>query len=132
MHLQPEQAAQVVGIEQLLHLMRNGQLALHPLLFLLLRNQVGQRLRHGVERLLQRRHLIVGAELNAMLKFAAIDVLGRGIQLGHRFCHAARQTHANEQRDQLDDAEDERDRQQQIAEDAGVFSQGAEQRGIDP
>ena len=66
-----------------------------------------------------------------MVQLAAIDVFGRGVQFGHRLGHAAGQPHADEQRDQLDDAEEDRDTDQHIAEDAGLFSQGAEQRGVD-
>ena len=61
MHLQRAEVGRLERKQQGLHFMRDGQLALQPLLFFLLVNQLGQRLGHGVERSLERGHLIASA-----------------------------------------------------------------------
>ncbi len=124
------QAAQVGGKEQRLHFVGNGQFAFQPLLLFLLGDQVAQRLRHRVERLLQRRHLIATPDLDAMLQLALVYILGRGVQLGYRPGHAARKPSADNQSDQLDDAEENADAEKRLHEDSGILSQTAEQRAV--
>src|SRR5262249_10656639 len=79
------QRSQVVGCsrEQLrLHLLRDFQLALQTLLFFLLEQQPLDRCRHGIERFLQCRQLIVGLNSDAMVEITAIYTLCRLVEIG--------------------------------------------------
>jgi hypothetical protein len=80
--------------------------------------------------LLQRGHLIVSAHLDAIGQVAAIHVLGGNVEIGHGFGDAAADAHADEQGYQLDDTKNNCDANQNIEEDLGFVSEGAEQRGV--
>ena len=131
MHLQRRQATQVGREEQVLHFVRDGQFAFQPLLLLLLGNQPGQRFRHGIKRLLQGRHLVLRAHRDTVREVAAIDVSRRVIEVGDRLGNAARQPHANHQRHQLDQAEEDGNPREHVDKDPRFLAQSAEQGGVE-
>ena len=97
------------------------------LLFFLLVDQLGQRTRHGVERLAQRRHLIVAAQLDAMAQVALVHVNGRAIELCDRCGHAAREANANVEGNDLNQPEKRSNRKEDVAPDQKLVAQGGEQ-----
>src|ERR1039458_1971951 len=85
---------------------------------------------HGVERLLQRGHLVLGSYLNAIGQVAAVHMLGCNVEIGHRFGDAAGEPHTDEQRYQLDKTKKDCDAHQAIEEDLGFIAEGIEQSGV--
>src|SRR3954469_13343633 len=64
-----------------LHLLRNGDLALQSLFFLLFADQVLQRLGHRIERAFQRGQLIFRPDLNTVTEICAVDVAGCAVEI---------------------------------------------------
>ena len=117
MHLQRGQAGQVGREEQVLHFVGDGQFAFQPLFLLLLGDQLGQRLAHGVEGLLQSGHLVLGVHLDAVRQVATVDVSGCVVEIGDRLGHTPREPDADKQGNQLNEGEEDGDASQHIQED---------------
>ena len=102
-----------------LDLLRDGDLVLQALLFLLLFEQSLQRSCHGVERSAQLGELIVACDADAVVEVAAVDVLGRAVEIGDRCGDGAAQPDRHPQGQQLDDEKDEAEQKDGNAKDAG-------------
>ncbi len=75
----------------------------------------------------QRRHLIAAAQLDAMAQVTLVHVNRRAIELGDRRGHAAREANADVEGHDLNESEKHRDREQDVANDQKVVTQGGEQ-----
>ena len=102
-----------------LDLLGDGDLVLQAFLFFLFHEQTLQRSRHLVERAAQLGELVVAFDADTVVQIAAVDMLSRPIQVGHRGRNRPAQTDRHPQGQQLDESKDQAQENNGDAQDAG-------------
>ena len=114
-----------------LHLLRDVQFVLQPLLFALPGQQPLQRRRHAVERPAQRPQLVAPLHLDPVVEIAAIDRQRRLVQIVDRLRDRPVQPHRRQKRQQLQHSERNRNPDQHLANHVAHIQRSDEQPPVE-